>query len=637
MSNWNSRTYRLSINQSLINKNDHDDKDALTHGWQNCGLTLEELSATILNGVAYCVELSGSRRTANFVASDIISIDINGTRTIEEVMADPFFKKHASIYYTTPSHSKDISRFRIIFGLEDTITDYRDMRAATWTLAMRLGGDPSVVDPTRLFYGNDQAEGEYFNAGISSQLLKELIEQGKNSNQSANDLGKSATATGVSSLVFKPDLIFVGVDGSKKTVNELSNKEQLYCPFHRDDRASAFVTQNLSGEHKGIHCTVCKMTFWPEAIENNYDFFWFDRAAKELLEHSEKHEDYGLFSDFMPDHEAIEGMQKAKIQFISQKYLPEIYLDADAIFIKSPKGSGKTQKLETITKDENLSILLIGHRQSLIRQSCKRLGLNCYLDYQKTKPPKEILRKYGVCLDSLQSIPYGQKFDIIVIDESEQVLSHFLSSTLDKKRNQIAHSLRDIVSRSKHVLAMDADLGWNTFRFFSAWSRQWKKDAYSRLVINEWFEEKGDLQVYENENQIVGDLRKSLAAGLRCYVTSNSKKLIDNVCASITEEICDPSKMIRITSDTTNVENKDVSEFLERPSEEAQKYQAIFATPSVSTGVDISFPDQEQVFDVVYGIFKPLILSHFDCDQQLSRVRHPKEVKVFVSPRSFFL
>ncbi|MCP4124815.1 MAG: hypothetical protein GY751_23995 [Bacteroidetes bacterium] len=64
---------------------------------------------------------------------------------------------------------------------------------------------------------------------------------------------------------------------------------------------------------------------------------------------------------------------------------------------------------------------------------------------------------------------------------------------------------------------------------------------------------------------------------------------------------------------------------------EAKKYKVILASPSISSGVDISFENDEQIFNCVYGFFQPLVLTHFECDQQLARVRHPKEIKVFIS------
>jgi predicted transcriptional regulator of viral defense system len=49
--------------------------------------------------------------------------------------------------------------------------------------------------------------------------------------------------------------------------------------------------------------------------------------------------------------------------------------------VKSPKGSGKTEQLENIVreaKERKLSVLLLGHRRSLLQSMSRRLGLTCY-------------------------------------------------------------------------------------------------------------------------------------------------------------------------------------------------------------------------------------------------------------------
>jgi hypothetical protein len=51
--------------------------------------------------------------------------------------------------------------------------------------------------------------------------------------------------------------------------------------------------------------------------------------------------------------------------------------------------------------------------------------------------------------------------------------------------------------------------------------------------------------------------------------------------------------------------------------------------------VDIAFPDHAQVFDAVFGFCEAQITTHLEFDQQLSRVRHPGEVKVWITPRKF--
>jgi hypothetical protein len=61
----------------------------------------------------------------------------------------------------------------------------------------------------------------------------------------------------------------------------------------------------------------------------------------------------------------------------------------------------------------------------------------------------------------------------------------------------------------------------------------------------------------------------------------------------------------------------------------------VFVSPSIGTGIDITFKGNRQSIDNVYGFFENQINTHFDIDQQLSRVRNPKNTKLWISPREF--
>ena len=133
--------------------------------------------------------------------------------------------------------------------------------------------------------------------------------------------------------------------------------------------------------------------------------------------------------------------------------------------IKSPKGSGKTRSLARLTSGAK-SLLLIGHRRSLIRQSCHQLGLECYLDQDDDY--LEDLPRLGICVDSLARVPSKEKYGVVVLDESEQLLGHFLSDTLDRTggpgRDRLFVEFRHRVRSAEKVIALDADLSWITFR-----------------------------------------------------------------------------------------------------------------------------------------------------------------------------
>jgi hypothetical protein len=147
------RRLKMSVNPKLIDKNVGGDRLPFANGWENVELTPGELAESIQRGVAYCVQPSGSRKAAHFVASDIVSVDINGTMTIEQALMHPIVSGHATLVYTTARHRPDAHRFRIVFALPHTITSPQEIAAAARSLSLRLAGDPAAVDAARLFYG----------------------------------------------------------------------------------------------------------------------------------------------------------------------------------------------------------------------------------------------------------------------------------------------------------------------------------------------------------------------------------------------------------------------------------------------------------------------------------------------------
>ena len=626
MNNWLTKKYRLSINRSLINKNDLNDIEAFAADFENVEYTLQELADSIKNGFAYSAELYGSRKTANFAASGILSVNLDGTMDGKEIYYHPLFQKYGSIFYTTPSFSKGRQHYRLIFALERPIDCKIDMRAATRSLALQFYGDANVEDPSRLFYGNKKAKLRIWDRGIPNAFLEELIKQGKNALTIDPVTHDYATGSTVG-LIMTHGLIRDN-DDNAKPLSEYKAGTKVYCAKHKDDKPVATVT-NKNGTN-GIYCKTCNNTFWPDKTNLDYDFNSFAKAARNFSEFNEEHKDNGQLYMF---ENTIKGMKEANIHFREEEYLSDFRIKSDLTFIKSPKGTGKSVFLKNHLPIINKKVLLIGHRRSLIKDAANKLELKCYLDYSKEDKSRLNFDRYAISLDSLPRIPNDIKYDTILLDESEQILAHFLSNTLADKRRNIFHKFKHIIFKAKHVVALDADLSWPSYYFLSEWKNKNKENSVADLIINNWNKEKGEISIIASKNQIIGDITASIQNGEKIYVACNSKTQVNNINNSLDKDFINSDEVIVVTSETVSEEH--VQKFLTNPSVEALKYRVILASPSISSGVDISFENNAKLFDCVYGIFDPLILTHFECDQQLARVRHPKKIKVFISGRRF--
>lgn len=546
--------------------------------------------------------------------------------TLDQASKNELVSKYATAIYTTPNHTEDAHRFRIIFVLERTITEASDFSAAVRSLSLRLSGDGAAVDAARIFYGNTNAKPMIFNRGLPNDLIDQLIQQGIHQKSQHNIAGRSEAITGRSTLRFSQDILVRTHSGESFPLSALNRKTSICCPFHHDTNPSALVIQNKQRKN-GIYCFACETSFWPQDPENDFDFQSFDRALEATRNHRSQ--------DAVPgDHS--DGLIDADIHDLAEKYLPELTINDGLTLIRSPKGTGKTHFLSQLARSNpSAKILVIGHRRSLIRQMCTRLGLNCYLDDSKGIPGYQ--ERYGISVDSLLKVDENSIYDYILIDESEQVLSHYLSSTLHDKRYKTFIRLSDLATKAKKIVCLDADMGWISYSFFQSLLISENQSAPITIYINEPPKiVDQSIELSTSRNQITGDLLESLKSGKRCYATSNSLKAINSIYAYINSHLPE-KRIIKITSEESQSKSSSVQRFFADPTREALEYDLVLSTPTISSGVDISDIEGGVIFDVVYGLFEPLVLNHFDCDQQIARVRNPGRICVYVSPmRSYF-
>lgn len=641
-----SRPLRISINKNMIDKNDGGDRSLYAEGWENVEFTQAELIAQISAGVAYCSQLSGRRRAANFMGTDVVSVDVDRGMSVQDALSLPIVRDHAAFLYTTVNHTPEAPRFRLVFILPRTIHVADEIRALSRSLALRLGGDMAATDPCRISFGNRSAESSVVGKTLTPSLVRELIDQSINLPD-----GTSSGESYTSRLTLNSDQPVRRESGSTAAFAQLEHRERVFCPFHDDKTASAFVVRSGNGQ-KGLHCSACRATYWLSR-EGEYDFNDFERRARAAA----TGEISGAFQDVMVT--------------VGTRVTTPSRLLHPLTFIKAPKGTGKTEGLRGVIGHRD-KVLLIGHRRLLNRQSARRLGLHSYLDKDSPRPWRnerdERLKKFAVSVDSLHLVPSTMEYDLVIIDESEQVLSHFLSDTIGQDaRDDLFIQFGNLLRRAKRIVALDADLGWLTF--YTLWQIKFGSDSETHgrpvpspsefmaaapentleqffeqsdrptsamrswLIINESLPGVGrKLEVYASPRHLVGDLMKALEDGKRCLVVSNSKTKIETIATAIRNQM--PAiRLLEATSDTSG--SNDVQRFIAEPAAEYDNYDVVLASPTMGTGVDITFPENEERVDIVFGFCEANITTHFDFDQQLGRVRHPKAVKVWLSPQIF--
>ena len=656
---------KFSLNVGFYNKYPKDISEGYENKFINFDGTLAHLAQAINLGVAYSYQYYFEERsTKNFLCADILSIDIDKGLTLSDALENTLIKNYCSLLYTTPSHTIDHHRFRLVFILPRTISDSKELKAANKSLARRLGGDMSATDAGRIFYGSSNSNPQILGKAISEEFLNELIDDGLIESSSDSIIYRPTQSRSNLKIKSKEDI--KTVDGHNLKIHEFKVKTSVFCPFHFDERASAFVGLNSKLE-PFLFCSTCQTTRWSESSQPvNFDFNGFENTIYDYRNNppNNKIEHLSPITQLTGEETLLES---AKIHFTKDRYLNITNVEDGITFVKSPKGSGKTNFLENYLKNviykygagsledfennsdneideteySNKRVLLIGHRQALINEMCNRLGLKSYLEVKNLKELKKFNNQnYGVCLDSLCNALGDQsetKWDVIIIDECEQVLSHFLSETIGNKRNEIFNRLNTLISNAKSIIALDADLNWVSFNTITKMANfQSKEIKPIQLYINKWIENQKEIFLYQASSQLINHLHESIIKGKRVFISSNSKTKIQALEKSINDlalKLKIQIPLIAITSE--NSKTVLTQHFIKNIKSEIKNYSVILSSPSLGTGIDITFENNAEEIDLVYGLYENKINTHFEIDQQLRRVRHPKEVHIWISPVRF--
>lgn len=635
----------VSTHPNVIDKPVEVARRHLGRGWMPFDLSETEIADNVRDGRPLAPQYrGGNRKTVNFVCVGFLAADIDRGMTLDETRNHPFVQNHAGLIHTTVSHTAERHRIRIIFLLDDPILTAADWADAQLGLALKMGSDASVTDGARLFFGNTQAEVYRISRTTPSAVVAELIARGRDARASRAPGGKLLPVVSVRRIT-GPELVRIAGGGHIR-FDELIAGTRVHCPHHEDDDPSAFAVTSRIGQ-TGIRCSACRVTFWPGNDQDGYDFGAFDRLFEELAAGQQQIDENATGLDrFFPPHPRFERLQ--------ERFLPRLGYEPGITLVKSGKGSGKTEALKFMlgqilagqipsgmqAKDWPKSVLLIGHRQSLLREAAAKLGLHCYLD--RFEEPEGPIRTLAVTLDSLPKYnetngkSARKAFDLVIIDESEQVLGHLFGETIKKVRGlqRCFDALHFEIAHAKAVVALDADLGLVTTHAMRTMRPQdWASRC--RIICNLPVPsvQKRAIRLHKSRSFLEQEVVNAIKRGERCFVVSNSKRFIDRAHRMILNECGDCIAIRTITRD--NSRDDAIVEFLANIKTEFLKVQVVQGTPSIGTGIDITFPDEQVLVDRVFGFFYPFINTHTDIDQQLSRVRHPGAVDVWASPATF--
>lgn len=117
-----------------------------------------EIANEVYTGHAYAGIHQGRRSLENFVASQHIAVDMDSgdeRSGFAALLRHDLVRVYGGMMHTTPSHSDAAPRARVIFFLDEPITDAPGYQTAAKFLVSQFdGADPACTDASRFFYGS---------------------------------------------------------------------------------------------------------------------------------------------------------------------------------------------------------------------------------------------------------------------------------------------------------------------------------------------------------------------------------------------------------------------------------------------------------------------------------------------------
>ncbi|HXS54024.1 MAG TPA: plasmid replication protein, CyRepA1 family [Usitatibacter sp.] len=452
--------------------------------------------------------------------------------------------------------------------------------------------------------------------------------------------------------------------GGEAILEQLPPHTRVFCPTHVDQHPRAVVHWYPDGT-PGVQCEHCRRTYAAPNTRRGYDFGHFDRVMDQLAAQKRT--------------VMVDGMEfdESDATILHERYLSPLSLEEGVTFVKSPKGTNKTGALEALVaecKRQHIPVLLIGHRRALLQSAADRLELNCYFvseydeDLTKSAPPvttepeSEFVdsapqlkltsgeghpsdaatyrrvapkKRYAISLDSLPELDPSDEdhqYPVVIIDEAEQVFTHLIGETVKARRREVFAKLVHYLRIAKQVVLLDADLNMITME---AAFEIFKPETSVRLLINRPVIKRGEMKLYGSRGELAQVLTDRVRESKKIYVATNSKKKAYEL-EKLIRVNAPEARLAVVTAD--NMQTGEVQRLLsDIVARFERELDILVASPAIGTGIDITFKDERGqprvVVDCVFGFFEGNIVTHFDIDQQLMRVRDPGEVLVWVDRR----
>jgi hypothetical protein len=178
---------KLTVSREVVGKASRAEFLALADRLQPAVMTMYDLHEHLaVKGHAICCadlivnDTTGhaKRTVAGFTSAQLVGVDVDhGKAPFEALAQDPFLQAHAAFAYTTPSHTAEHPRYRIVFILESPIKTVEHYKRVVRVFSERYEGDANTRDAVRIWFGSPNANTTWFRKVISDEVVKEMLDE----------------------------------------------------------------------------------------------------------------------------------------------------------------------------------------------------------------------------------------------------------------------------------------------------------------------------------------------------------------------------------------------------------------------------------------------------------------------------
>jgi hypothetical protein len=287
-------------------------------------------------------------------------------------------------------------------------------------------------------------------------------------------------------------------------------------------------------------------------------------------------------------------------------------------------GGNKTNTMVELSRLLKGSIAYISPLTAVCKNSGDRLG---FFDYQTTSA--EFINAHSrkvnlsVCINSIEKYKLAQNFTHLFIDEAAAVYAAIFDDTGTNKHQQqkLVDNLRVAIQSAKSVLIADAGLSDIEIAFFKSLAGNKQINLIETTPKpsdkNHWL-----LKNHSHAHELIlRDITNGKCGVIACDTVAAATGVYKYLKNHGIKNQIDINRVLLATGE--NCGEEDVSDFIEKPNDNAYRYDVVIHSPIIRSGTSIEFSGYSFAYLLYDGV-----VGTSDAMQMLGRNRCATDVYV---------